>query len=193
MSKRDGEESSDGDGGACRGGDIAAGGSGGGGDEGRSGAEDTVAADAGAGSGAGVGSSEDPSGAVRAGPTGAATLGGGSGGSFAGGVFGSKGGGSVGVLTWSRIEDDSSEIEDDSPGLGTRSNDEISFVVGNGGGSANARAWLPSPILGPSSNVATINPTNPCLRMRAPFNRRFRVEPIEVEPDQKLGVNPGHA
>jgi hypothetical protein len=56
---------------------------------------------------------------------------------LAGGVFGSKGGGSVGVLTWSRIEDDSSGIEVDSPGLGTSSNDEISSP-GVGGGSANA-------------------------------------------------------
>jgi hypothetical protein len=197
-SKRDDAGSSDGDGGASGGGDIAAGGgkdgSGGcGGDDARSGADDTVAADVGAEAGAGVGSSDDASGVVRGALTGAAIRGGGRGGSFAGGVLGSNGGGSVGVLTWSRIEDDSSGIEDDSPGLGARSNDEICFVVGDGGGSANARAWLPSPTLGPSSIAATSSPTNPCVRMRAPFNRSFRIELIEVEPRANLGVNPGHA
>jgi hypothetical protein len=192
-SKRDDDGSSDGDGGASRGGDAAAGGetdgSGGGGDDALSGADDSVAADGGIEAGAGVGSSDDASGVVRAALTGAATRGG----SFAGGVLGSNGGGSVGVLTWSRIEDDSSRVEDDSPGLGARSNVEIGFVVGDGGGSANARAWLPSPTLGPSSNAATSKPTNPCVRMRAPFNRRFRIEPIEVEPRANLGVNPRHA
>jgi hypothetical protein len=179
MSKREEGGSSDGDGGASGAGD------GRGGDDARSGADDS----AGAGSGAGVGSSADASGLDRGAITGAAT----GGGSFAGGVFGSKGGGSVGVLTWSRIEDDSSGIEDDSPGLGARSNDEISLVVGDGGGSANARAWLPSPILGPSSSKPTSAPTNTSRRMGVSFNCVFRNEPIEVEPKTNLAVNPGHA
>ena len=194
MSKRDEDGSSDGDGGASGGGDIAAGGekdgSGGGGDDARSGADDTVAADV----------APDPAPVSGLLPT------------ASGGVRGchdrsgdaapavaeaspavcsdQKEEALLGVLTWSRIEDDSSGIEDDSPGLGARSNDEISFVVGDGGGSANARVWLPSPILGPSSNVATSNADESASPHANAVQSCFRVEPIEVEPKDETRSEP---
>jgi hypothetical protein len=147
---------------------------------------------------AGVGRSADVSAEDRA----VVTVGNGCGANFDGGVFGSNGGGSVVVLTWSRIEDDSSGIEDDSPGLGALSNAEIVDVAGFGGGSANARSRLPSPILGPSTIPAT---TSNRLRMnrlgaRAPFERFRRAVEVElelmtliIESISKLGVNPGRA
>lgn len=151
----------------------------------------------------GVGSSAD----FPAGDRTVVAAGNGCGANFAGGVFGSNGGGSVGVLTWSRIVDDSSGIEDDSPGLGVMSNAEIVDVVGFGGGSANAREWVPSPILGPST-IPAMNPLRIVpliivrLRARVPFDCFSRAEPAEDELTSmrfsigdvsNLGVNAGHA
>jgi hypothetical protein len=95
---------------------------------------------------------------------------------LAGGVFGSKGGGSVGVLTWSRIEDDSSGIEVDSPGLGATSNDEISSP-GVGGGSANASPRPQSAKYEPSIVPAASapNPLSLGLRLGLGFRVRARV------------------
>jgi len=152
-----------------------------GGDGGASGDGDAGGGAGCIGSGDGVGWSADASGFDRGVTTGATIGGGGSGGNFIGFEFGSKGGGSVGVLTWSRIEDDSSGIDDDSPGLGASSNDEISFVVGDGGGSANA-LLATSPTLGPATIPATSAANDPSLRMCEPFNCFVRMSPLRLSP-----------